>query len=132
MRRWSPPSSISSTRGGSASGPRGSGAPLRFCHAGGGLTEQYPPRLVVERGAAAEVLAERPALLHAGSTRDGVPPARDVGKVGEDLPALVLGEDPRPRRDVGDRVLAREVGSVREAPLEDAEQAVHLAREAVD
>src|SRR5437867_7213060 len=105
---------------------------LRLRHAGGGLTEEHLAGLVVEGRGAPEVLADRAALPYGRPPRDGVPPAGDAREVGEDPLALVLGKDPRPGRDVGDRVLAREVGSVREAPFEDPEETVHLVREALD
>src|SRR5207245_1538470 len=91
---------------------------LRLRHAGSGLTEEHLAGLVVEGRGAPELLADRPALPHGRPPRDGVPPAGDVREVSEHPLALVLGEDPRPGRDVGDRVLARQVGSVREAAFE--------------
>jgi len=105
---------------------------LRLRHAGSGLTEEHLAGLVVEGRGAPELLADRAALPHGRPPRDGVPPAGDVREVGEHPLALVLGEDPRPGRDVGDRVFAREVGSVREAPFQDPEETVHLVREALD
>src|SRR5207244_160228 len=119
----------------SRSPPRGSclASPLlRLGHARGGLAEEHRAGLVVEWRIAAELVADGPTLLHRGAARDGVPPAGDAGEVGEDVSPLKLAEDPRPRGHVGDRVLAREVRAVRQAPLQDTEEAVRLVAEPID
>src|SRR2546428_10620046 len=82
----------------SARRPRSSRAPLRlrFRHARGRLTEQYPARRVVAWGAAAELLAESPTLLDGGRARLGVPPSPFVGGSGLGRPLRVRPEVPRP------------------------------------